>query len=140
MSFSTLSSRVMALLATIAIGYLLMAGWFRLFPPVEANPDTLRAAPTPAPDILLEQQTAGVDLPLEMRRRMLGQVDPRARPAQAADARTNDTNYAYIIGDRLDGQITEMKQRLRTTGGSRQEDRLTEKSLDAMARDGRMAW
>ncbi len=146
MKTSTVQSKLLYLAAAVAVGYLGTSAYFHFFPPALPEPNF---QPPPhvrpsTPQDLLAIEGAGVDLPPEVRARMLGQppTAPAAAVASSGDLHLPEEkpNYAFLIGEKLFDQVDDLKARLRTEEGSKQEDGVTEESLDAMAREGRMAW
>ena len=140
MSTTGAPNKLLLLAAAIAIGYLGTSAYFHFFPPDIAEP-VAHAPPaevTVDRETLLAQQSSGVDLPPDVRDRMLGRPPP-PKPT-LPPAGTVDTNLAFVIGEALNDQVLDMKERMHSPEGSHQENGITDADLDKMRSEGRMAW
>lgn len=137
------SNKILMFVAAVAGGYLLTAAWLHFFPPSEPTVEHRSNLPVVEdPEILLASQSGGMDLPWEVRMQMLGQpVKARSNePAASLSVPRAQPDFAFVIGENLQDHIDDARERLRSPEGSRQENGETEETLDAMAREGRMAW
>ena len=142
MKSSGLSNKLLILLAAVGIGYLGTSVYFHFFPPPEPAmvAHTSRHTIEPDPETILAQSSAGVDLPPEVRRMMLGQPAKDPRHTDETRLPSTQTNYAFVIGEHLQEQVLDMRERLLSSDGSKQENGETLETLEAQAREGRMSW
>ena len=140
MSTTGVSNKLLLLAAAIGIGYLGTSAYFHFFPPEIGMPVTH----SPPADVevdretLLVQQSSGMELPPEIRDRMLGR--PPKPKSSLPDPGAVQTNLSFIIGESLNDQVLDMKERLHSPEGSHQENGITDAELDKMRSEGRMAW
>lgn len=142
MKSSGLSNKVLLLLAAVGIGYLATSAYFHFFPPPEPEmvAHTSRHAIEPDPETFLAQSSGGVDLPPEVHRMMLGLPAEKAQDQDDTRVANTQTNYAFVIGEHLQEQVLDMRERLLSPEGSQQENGETLETLEAQAREGRMSW
>ena len=137
-----LSNNVLMLIAAVGLGYLVTSVYFHFFPPAEPpvafHPP--RMVENADPETVLAQTSAGVDLPPEVRQMMLGQPVRSSTSARSEPPPPAQTNYAFIIGEHLQEQVVEMRERLLSPAGAQQENGETVETLEAQAREGRMSW
>ena len=142
MKSSGLSNKVLMLLAAVGIGYLGTSVYFHFFPPPEPAmvAHTSRHDLEPDPETILAQSSSGVDLPPEVQRMMLGQPERKAENEDDTRLPNTQTNYAFVIGEHLQEQVLDMRERLQSPEGSQQENGETLETLEAQLREGRMSW
>lgn len=145
MNNPSLSTKLLMLGAAVSAGYLLMSGYFALFPPAEKAPVAHKppAMVDETPERIVETYSAGVDLPWEVRNQMLGLPKDTPRPERDGDdGVTNPANYSFLVAEHGHDQIQEMRDYAKTPEGQKQmqDIGLTEDNLEDMAREGRMSW